>query len=421
MKTFKKQLNSFYSSHFILGLVSIFALTATFLVSNFGISFSLKAAVFASIVAIYLSFFIVIIYRQNRPADINESQIDKAVFGAETDEKLLILEEASQFFGASLKFADMFRLVAGRISELLPFAACALFLPDEDKVHLRIAHISGENLQLLKNLKIKCTEGLAGKTYLSGEPQSDEKLQLDKTAIPTISQNGFNSAISVPLERGGEVFAVLQLYGNAEKAFDQNNLPLLEAVGERVAPLLSGSMAFERTLSNALTDALTNLPNERAFYLMLENQIAESQRLPEKQQLTVLVMDIKNFAALNSRFGHAAGDRMLAFAAKIIKDQLRRMDFLSRSMNDEFFAVLPTASEEITETIIKRVERAFVLSPFEVTDQEKIHLQLSFGAASFLNDGDTAQKLLQTALIKKQQAKAPQRSQVLFFPKEYVN
>ncbi len=47
-----------------------------------------------------------------------------------------------------------------------------------------------------------------------------------------------------------------------------------------------GSIAYERTQANALTDATTDLPNERAFYLVLENQVAEAQRNRGERPLT---------------------------------------------------------------------------------------------------------------------------------------
>src|SRR5207253_4107332 len=111
-----------------------------------------------------------------------------------------------------------------------------------------------------------------------------------------------------------------------------------------VAPLVLSSMALERSRANALTDPTTDLPNERAFYLVLENQIAEAQRKQGDRPLTILAIDIKNFEDINRRFGHAAGDRALNFAAQLVKDNLRQMDFLARSTGDEFLVILPTAS-----------------------------------------------------------------------------
>lgn len=403
-----------------LTVASVSVLILTFVISNIDLTFGVKLLFFSALTFIYL-LFVFLNYRLQTTENI-AAEDESKIFNSETEEKLLILEEAGEFFGASLKTGDMFRLVSGRIGELIPFANCSLLLVDETKKNLKIAYSNGGNAKLLKNLQIKTADGLAGKTFISGKPQADKKLVRDVPAFPSEAIENFKETIAVPLFRNSEIFAVLQLFGNAEIKFDEKSLLILEAVASRIVPLLSGSLAFEKSLSNALTDALTNLPNERAFYLVLENQIAEAQRLSEKRRLTVLAMDIRNFRDINEQYGHATGDKILTFAAETIKNQLRQMDFLARSTNDEFFAVLPTASEEITEEIIKRIERSFVLNPYKIAHEENVHLQIGFGAATFLQDGETANELLRMALVKKKQSKSDSsNNQVLFFPKEFIN
>jgi diguanylate cyclase (GGDEF)-like protein len=390
---------------------SILALVATFGLSALELPFAVKSAVFALIVTVYLAVnaFIYIYERrtavpaadEKAPEQTPEQQTDP--FTKQTEEKLQLLEEASEFFAASLKPADMFRLIAGRVGEIVPFATCALLLIDERKKHFKISQATGENAQLLKGLNIMIDEGLAGKALSLRRPQIDRSLAEDRKVFSRQTLNGLESAAAVPLVAGGEIFGVLQLFGRSADDFDRNSLLLLEAIGERIVPLLNGSLSFERNLSSALTDSLTNLPNERAFFLVLENQIAEAQRLPEK------------------RYGHTVGDRILTFTAETIKSQLRQMDFLSRSMNDEFFAVLPTASREITEKIIRRIEKSFILDPFRISDGQKVNIGLNFGFASFNTDGETANQLLKIALLKKRQAKSFEDRNVLWFPKEFVN
>ena len=180
-------------------------------------------------------------------------------------------------------------------------------------------------------------------------------------------------------------------------------------------------MSFERSASNALTDKVTNLPNERAFYMVLENQLAESIRHRDDRPLSVLTIDIKNFADVNQKFGFAAGDRMLAFTAERLTSELRKMDFLARSSNDEFLLVLPTASEKFASEIIHRIRESFADDPIVISEEEDIKVWLNFGWATFWRDGDTAEQLLRTARVRKQQAKAEEPSRVLWFPKEYVN
>lgn len=421
----KNKIDIFKLNHIILAMFSLCALIVTFFTANSGLGFGTKIPVFLGVIFLYLlccaAFYFLQKHRLKNDDDNTDTEISEGVFSGEIEMKLLALEEASEFFGASLKSADMFRFVSSRIKEIIPFASSALFLAVENNMRLRAAFAGGESAETLSEIEIDSNRGLAGKTFVNRKAQIDENLTLDKNTVSPKALKNLNSAISVPLFKDAEVFGVLMLYGNGEKDFNIESLQLLDAVGTRVAPLFLSSFAFEKNLSGALTDSLTNLPNERAFYLVVENKLAEAQRFRYERPLTILVVDLKNFSELNKKYGHSSGDRILAFAAKTIKEQLREMDFLARAASDEFLSVLPTAGEEITKEIINRLERAFAANPFVISRQEKINLTLNFGAATFWKDGETVEQLLQHAHLRKQQSKSTEKSKVLWFPKEYVN
>ena len=97
------------------------------------------------------------------------------------------------------------------------------------------------------------------------------------------------------------------------------------------------------------------------------------------------------------------------------------MDFLARSTGDEFLAVLPTASEEVTKLIVERIEKAFTQNALKITESEEIYVELNFGASSFMKDGETAQVLLKRATLNKNEAKSGLKGSVINFPREYVN
>ena len=418
----ENNLKSLGKSNLLLATASLCALVATFLVSNVNLNFETKLLIFVFVVFSYLLFCLTIYIWQKRNSQtylsVNSNQSSSS---DEIEGKLLALEEVNQFFGASLKSKDMFRLIASRINEIIPFAVCALYLADREKSKLKIIHATGENAQKFIGIEVNYSEGLAGNAFQNLEAEFDDKLRLDRNVIAAKILENLSSAIAVPLFQNAQTYGVLALYGRKENSFEINSLQLLEAVGTRVAPVFLNSRAFEENLANSLTDSLTNLPNERAFYLVLENQIAESQRFREERPLTILTVDIVSFDELNQKFGHATGDRILQYAAETIKNQLRQMDFLARAAGDEFLAVLPTASDEVTREIVERIKKIFVSKPFEASPQEKINLQLSFGAASFWKDGETAAQLLKHAQLRKRQSKKTGSNNVLWFPKEYIN
>lgn len=425
LSTNENKISYLSRSDITLAAVSVAALLLTFGVSNADLTYPAKVAVFALIVFVYLFTAGICVRRRKKSEVAAEPENPTTPFDFGIEAKLLALEDANRFFGASLKAADMFRLIASRTKEIVPYAACAVFLVDEEnetKADLRLAYAFGEAFKKYTGDGVNVQKGLAVKTWRTRQPQLRGQLLPEENSLVTETARNFSSAMTVPLLKDDTVFGVFVLYGAEKNAFDRNSLQLLEAVGTRAAPLLLSSKAFESSVNNALTDALTNLPNERAFYLVLENQIAEAQRFREERPLTILAMDVKNFDEHNQRFGHGVGDRLLLFAADKIKNQLRQMDLLARSNGDEFLVVLPTASDETAREIVERIERTFVVSPFEATAREKIYLQMSFGTASFGKDGEAAGQLLKHAVQRKQQSKSSaSENKILWFPKEYVN
>ena len=244
--------------------------------------------------------------------------------------KLFLLEDAQRFFGAPLKLPEMFKLASDRVAEIIPFDASVLFLPDDDRAELRAVFAEGENADPLREA-VREDIALAEMAFHSGEVELGEGFEIASASIEIQALNEFSSAAAIPLSNEGRVFAVFQIYSRSRISNDDHALELLRAVGEKLAPLLIGSITFEPlSISNALTDHLTGLPNERAFYMIIESQLAECQRSRDERPLTVLSIDIREFASVNAEYGHATGDRVLSFAADSIKAHLRKMDFLAR-------------------------------------------------------------------------------------------
>ena len=335
--------------------------------------------------------------------------------------KLAALEDAREFFGTSLKPADMFRLVSNRVSEIVPFATCVLVTKHaENSDILRVSNAYGDGALGFENLEIVADTSLAGLAFMSNEIDLTSTFEGEQDVFPEDLIAEYKATATVPVSHEGDVFAVYQLFFREAPAAEDIR-ERLEAIGERVAPLFLGALAFEKSLSKALTDPITTLPNERAFYMVLENELAESHRFRDERPLTVMAVDIKEFDEINQAHGHVAGDRALSFAAECITSQLRKMDFLARSMNDEFLIVLPKASERTALEITARIRAKFASTPFNIAEGETTKLWLNFGTATFWQDGETASQLVRFAAMQKQQDKSEEAATVVKFPKEYVN
>ena len=394
-------------------IASVCAIFLTFVLANSSAGPETKAPAFLAIIVGFLAVCLCLHLRQTRCASQKARRDLAADLQLRTESGLRMLDEANEFFAGSIKPADMFRLVSSRIREFAAFRTCAFLLLDETRSHLRVAGADGPDAERLKNKTFAFDACPLGTCFRRRSVEISNSIA---------GINGeFCPVAAIPLLNRTEAFGVLLLYFDSGSGPDERDASLFEAIGTRVAPLVLSSIALERSMSNALTDATTDLPNERAFYLVLENHIAETQRKRDDRPLTILAIDIKNFDDINQRFGHAAGDRVLTFVAHIIKDNLRQMDFLARSLGDEFLAILPTASREISHDVIARIDTGFFGRKLKVNDDETVEIELNFGWAAFGNDGETSGALLSIARQRKEQAKSTAPSKVLWFPQELVN
>jgi diguanylate cyclase (GGDEF)-like protein len=420
MSTFEDQppqgtaMRSDTSFQVVFVVAAICAIFLSFVLANSHVAIEAKTRGFSGIMAGFLLTSVCLHFLQRRRAATSAIAGAESAIDIQIEKGLRSLEEANEFFSGSIKAADMFRLVSNRVQGLTDFRTSALFLLDENRSRLLVAETDGPDGEKIKDLKHDLDDAPVGLCF------SRRCVEIEHSTGQSIE--GIGSIAAIPLMNGTAPFGVLCLY------FDHNNgarkkydLSLFEAIGTRVAPLVLSSMALERSRSNAMTDGTTDLPNERAFHLVLENQIAETQRNLENRPLTILALDIKNFDEINQRFGHAAGDRVLSFASQIIKDNLRQMDFLARASADEFLAVLPTASKEISHEVMARISTGFFGRKLKISERDSVEIELNFGWAAFGNDGETPNTLLASARQRKDQSKTSEPNKVLWFPQELIN
>ncbi|MEP6945147.1 MAG: sensor domain-containing diguanylate cyclase [Acidobacteriota bacterium] len=399
----------------LMAAVSVASIGSAFGLAAAPIDGTAKAAGFLLIVTSYLVFTAVVYFRGRRSTnDVVDAE-------ARAEQSLAVLEEIAEFFGGTIKTADAFRLVVSKVDEMTPFDAVVLGVVDREAGRIRVVQASGEQSKKLRETETDIHMGLAGKCADFGAIQVEQRNSAGIASFSNRSLTDFRSSAVIPLKRHSEVLAVLQFYSASPAAFDAAAVAILEAVGERVAPMILAALAYESSVNSALTDSTTGLPNERAFRMVLEGQIAESHRRGSERPLTIIAFEIKQFDEVNRRFGHAVGDRLYDNAAAVLKAQLRQMDLLARSSNDEFLAVLPTADENVAERIVERIQAELRSIRFPVSESESIGLEVGCGIAMFGRHGEAAEALIAAARQRKRQQLLPSSTSVLWFPGNSVD
>jgi diguanylate cyclase (GGDEF)-like protein len=140
-----------------------------------------------------------------------------------------------------------------------------------------------------------------------------------------------------------------------------------------------------------LFDKLT--PLGAAEYLRQQVQLALGHAQAEQQPLSLVVVDLDDFNAINQRYGQAEGDAVLQAMAQLLLLNLRRQDLLCRLAGDRFVALLPNTGEAQARMIADELQVA-VASLAHRTAQhgERVHLHASTGTVMAIDED--AEKLL---------------------------
>jgi diguanylate cyclase (GGDEF)-like protein len=161
-----------------------------------------------------------------------------------------------------------------------------------------------------------------------------------------------------------------------------------------------GFLAYWRRVESAklaeelsLTDSLTGLRNRRFVAQTVDTDVATSRRkhLVARERgeslwnadLVFMLIDVDGFKAINDRYGHAAGDRVLVQVAQLLREELRTTDTLARWGGEEFLALCRFVDRGGASTLAERVRAGVAGHPFDVGGGGTIHCTCSIGFAAY--------------------------------------
>ncbi len=152
-------------------------------------------------------------------------------------------------------------------------------------------------------------------------------------------------------------------------------------------------------------DALTGALNRAGFEPLLEHAMATARRYD--RPLSLLMADLDHFKAVNDRYGHEMGDRVLAHFARIVSDRLRNSDTLVRWGGEEFIVLLPETDPDGGWRIAEALRQTVAAS----TSPTGEAVTVSIGVATLRPD-DTVKSLIRRADAGAYRAKRGGRNRV---------
>jgi diguanylate cyclase len=134
----------------------------------------------------------------------------------------------------------------------------------------------------------------------------------------------------------------------------------------------------------ALTDELTGLANRRAFTARLEEELARAGR--HGSDISLVLIDVDEFKAVNDHNGHAAGDEVLSILGQVLRDRARTEDVAARLGGDEFALLLAETGADEATSVAERIEVSFLTATTAIGLPASISTGVSSNERSALRD-----------------------------------
>jgi len=189
--------------------------------------------------------------------------------------------------------------------------------------------------------------------------------------------NGGPVSMSYRRKNGYGEWRWLQSTGQIIKWGDQHQP--LRMVG--INADISERKCFERKLEEqAHIDYLTGLANRRYFSELAEAELQRSVRYG--RAMSLLILDIDHFKAINDNFGHKVGDEILQRLAAVCRNTLREVDVIGRWGGEEFAILLPETDEDRSVEVAERLRYALSAEKFSPVDEPHLGFTVSIGCVT---------------------------------------
>ncbi len=211
------------------------------------------------------------------------------------------------------------------------------------------------------------------------------------------------SVISVPISRNQTMEGILVIASRKKYAFESYQLQILSLLCSYFAVSLEKARFVQEAVSKSERCGLTKLYNYR--YLEQQLEINMNDLLNgELRQLSLLMMDIDHFKAINDTYGHQSGNDILFGLARLLEREVEDCGILARYGGEEFVVILPNYSKEQSLILAEELRTKIESTPFEIrTELEDkpqltlVYITTSIGVSTAPEDCDEAMALIRNA------------------------
>lgn len=309
----------------------------------------------------------------------------------QSNRELAVLRELSIQLERSLDLGEICAAIAsGTVEELGYRRAVVWMSAGTGLVPAGAAGVGPGDHERLAGLRLHPGGGPVGTAIESRRPTLVAR---DDPRPPGLAEafDADSPLVLVPLQTEGRVLGLVavelgQPVGRAPRLRGRD-LRILATLATEASLALENARLHAELRDLAITDALTGVYNHRHFQQRLQEELDRAARLSTldiPRPVSLVLVDVDHFKAVNDRYGHQAGDDILRTLARLMGRVLRSSDVTCRYGGEEFAVVLPETDAEAAVHVAGRLREAIERSSFTASDGRELGgVTASFGVATF--------------------------------------
>lgn len=285
------------------------------------------------------------------------------------------------------------------------------------KDFLNVSHEPKENdqplMELVQSIRLPVRQaGFLTDALRNGRPVRHSSAEAGDPVLDLFRERfQLTEFAAIPLIASGQAIGMLIVDNNINlEPITYDDLDAVIPIADQAASALRNARVYSHTQTQAITDGLTGMYNQRFFEEMLE------LHLRSHPEMALIVLDIDNFKHYNDTNGHLAGNEVLAQVSRVIKESVRSADIAFRFGGEEFVVILPNTSIDDAACVGERVRGNIEQASFYNEHlQPSGTLTVSIGIAAYPLHRQLPNELLEAADQAMYAAKRTGKNKVVLY------
>lgn len=301
---------------------------------------------------------------------------------SKTVAELFTLQMVGDTVNSTLELDRLLYVVNDVIIGIMGVNTCSICIFDKSQGGVRY-YITNEKVEAAAN-KIRAR----ALQYLAGEENREEILVQQVSGFDPVTRITFT-----PVIKNNNIMGVIITGHTENNLFSREDIRFMRSICNQISMAIENAVLYEKLNKLANTDCLTGLYNRSFFQKNFDSIISG---LADEKVVAVAMLDIDDFKAINDKYGHDAGDRVLVGLSDVVGGLIRKDDIFVRYGGEEFVLIMQNITRDKSIERLNQIREVIKSATFE-HGRNRLSITVSIGVSYLEKDGDTREAIIKKA------------------------